>query len=206
MSCATAIKSGDTVYVGADSRFWYNTVSTLKENQSKVWKMKDFSIIFAVCGHLVDGNIISMSDGVIDERYKEKTIEFKDAVNIITPNIMSLLEQRGRIEYHSGIKKMQSDFLLAHRDRLFLISMESCVIEPDDDYIAIGSGQAVADGAFEAIKDDAKFNPQQKLVKILAAVCSKDAWVGYPVRIINTRNDDIIIIKNEEEAKKFLNI
>ena len=65
MSCAVAVKSGDIVFVGADSQTNNGNIKrTLTENQSKIWKTDD--IIFAHSGPTVDHNIISTSDKIID--------------------------------------------------------------------------------------------------------------------------------------------
>ncbi|MDR2559553.1 MAG: hypothetical protein LBC86_08450 [Oscillospiraceae bacterium] len=204
MSLAVAVKSGGMVYVGADSLVsWNNTLSVTNESQSKLWKIKGSDAVFAHSGWVVDSNIISMSDEIIDEEYTKKAIKIKDVVNNITPKIMALLESRGRIENQAGIKKMHSQFLLAHKNRVFMIETDGCVIEPNEDYISIGSGAVIADGVYQAIKDDERLSPQQKIVKIITCACVKDAWVNYPIKILNTRNDEVITIKNETAAKRF---
>jgi len=201
MSLAIAIKKGDTIFVGADSLMSqkYGLTSILKEGHEKTWEVKESGVIFAHTGLLVDRNIIEMSDDIIDKAFTDKTIRFKDVVNNIVPKMMSLLEKRKKSE---NDKCSCSSFIFAHRDKLYEIGAEGCVVEPYDDYISVGSGSEVADGAFQVIKDYEHFTPEQKIVKIILAACAIHSSVGYPIRIINTKNDDVVFICNEEEADK----
>jgi len=204
MSLAIAIKKDDTVFVGADSLMSknYGLKSILKEGHDKAWKITESGVIFAHTGAVVERNIIEMSDDIIDKDFADRAIQFKDVVNNIVPKMMSLLEERKISEYdHCSC----SGFILAHRDKLYEIDNDSCVIEPYDDYVSIGSGSEVADGAFQVIKDYEHFTPEQKIVKIISGTCAIHSSVGYPIRIINTKNDEVVFIHNEEEAKEFAN-
>jgi len=204
MSLAIAIKKGDTVFVGADSLMSkkYGLKSLLKEGHEKAWKIKESGVIFAHSGWVGNRNIIQMSDDIIDNDFTDRVIQFKDVVNNIVPKMMSLLEKRKTSESnHCSC----SSFILAHRDKLYEIDQDGCVIEPYDDYVSIGSGSEVADGAFQVIKNYEHFSPEQKIVKILSGACAIHSSVGYPIRVINTTNDDVIFIHNEEEAKDFAN-
>ena len=200
MSLAIAIKKGDTVFVGADSLLsrQNSLKSVLKEGHEKAWKIKGSCVIFAHTGAVVDRNIIEMSDDIIDNDFSDRTIQFKDVVNNIVPKMMSLLKKE---EFNNC---SYSSFILAHRDKLYEIDNDGCVVEPYEDYVSIGSGSEVADGAFQVIKDCEHLTPEQKIVKIISAACDIHSSVGYPIRVINTKNDDVIFINNEEEANEFV--
>jgi len=202
MSLAIAIKSGDTVFVGADSLISNGSlIGIAKDESGKLWKVADTGVVFAHAGGIINSNIVATSDEIISKDFADRTINFKDVVTNIVPNIFSALEGRGRI--HKEDHSMCSCFILAHRDRIFCISGDGNVIEPSEDYVSIGGGAELADGAFEAIKDDDRLTPQQKIAKIISCACTRHAYVGYPIRIINTTNDDEIVIKNEDEANRF---
>jgi len=203
MSLAIAIKKGDTVFVGTDSLLSKkcSLKSILKEGHEKAWKIKESGVIFAHTGWVGNRNIIEKSDDIIDNDFTDKAIQFKDVVNNIVPKMMSLMEKIKGTEYsHCSC----SDFILAHRDKFYEIDSEGCVIEPYGDYVSIGSGSEVADGAFQVIKDCEQLTPEQMIVKIISAACAIHSSVGYPIRVINTKNDDVVFIHNEEEADEFV--
>ena len=152
MSLATAIKSGDTVFVGTDSLSRNgDIISVVREGHAKAWKLNDAGVVFAHSGITVNKNIISTADRIIDTDFVEKTIQLKDVVNNIVPKMMTLLESKGQLKTEYGCKSMQSDFILAHKDKLFTICGNGCVMEPSDDYASIGCGEDIADGAFQVI-------------------------------------------------------
>ena len=200
MSLSVAIKDGNIVYVGSDSAFSRgSTKNVSKEGQGKLWKLCKNKVVFAHSGNMVVRNIISMSDNVVHKKYIKKAIKIKDVVNSIVPNITKILKAR-------GFEEIESSLILAHRSRIFHICGNGGVHEPSNDFTSIGCGDDMADGAYQAIKDDPRLNTQQKIVKIISGVCAIHQKVGYPIRIINTKNDDIVTILNEEEANEFTSI
>ena len=204
MTCVTAIKSGNTIFVGSDCGFQSgNTIDVAKEGTQKIWRTSDSGVVFGHSGNIIDRNILSISDDLIDDAFMERTIQYKDVVSIIVPKMMTLLENRGRISNESGKKSMDSSFILAHRDQFFEISSDGCVTVSNDDYVSIGSGYELADGAFQIIKDDDRFTAEQKIARILIAVCAKHAYVNYPIQIINTGNTNVTIIQDEREGLLF---
>jgi len=200
MSLCVAIRDGDTIYVGSDSAILQGSKKSVsKEGQSKLWKLDKYDVVFAHSGNVVVRNIISMSSKVVHKKYKKRAIRIKDVVNSIVPRIAAVLKDRGHEE-------IESSLILAHRNRVFQICGDGGTTEPSDDFVSIGSGSDMAVGAFQVIKDDARYNAQQKLIKVISGVCSAHYGVGYPIRVINTKNDDIVTILNEDEAIEFTSI
>ena len=54
-----------------------------------------------------------------------------------------------------------------------------------------------------AFPDGERFTTEQKIARILMAVCAKHAYVNYPIQIINTGNTDVTIIRDEGEGLLF---
>ena len=100
MSVVVAIKDGDKIWVGCDSQVTAGyTKSTLK-SQRKIWRVSDEDeLIMGVVGTFRDLNILSTSDGWIEELSKLKNeTNFKYIVRKVVPKIFSELDNFGRMK------------------------------------------------------------------------------------------------------------
>ena len=90
---------------------------------------------------------------------------------------------------------MNSSYLFAFEDQLFLIGMDASVIEVED-YVAIGSGKNEAIGSLLSTENEA---PEQRIVKAIKASVANDLYVDYPIILTNTETTDFEIITEKTE-------
>ena len=128
MSVVVAIKEGKKVYIGADSQSTKgSTRITLRNpNNFKVWKVIDSdNTLMAGVGCARDASVIRVVPGIVDE-YDEfyKRVNYKYVVKYVAPNIVKELKRVGFLRNEDYLDHMESSFLFAHKDKLFLIDYD----------------------------------------------------------------------------------
>ncbi len=195
MSVVVAMKNDDHVLVGCDSQLTcYGSTKLNKIGRYKMWKPDDDkNIVMGVTGALRDANILSITEGWVDESTKLKdSFNLKYVIRDVVPKIFKELESCGRLEIENGIKSTKSNVTFAYKDNAFQVGGDGSVIEMDE-FIADGSGYQLCYGAWEALRDR-KMPAREKLIKIIEASCEKNVFVNYPIIIMNTRDDHVDII------------
>lgn len=197
MSVVVAIKDEDKVWMACDSQITAgHTKETLSNpNNYKIIKLtKEPSTLIGVVGEAIATNAIKIQDEMIDELTKLKgDFNFKYVVEKIVPKLMSL-----GIQYRFSYKNKDSDyyfmsssFVFAHKDKLFTIDGYGYVIEIDN-YCANGSGFRPALGYLEQCSDE---NKKDAIIKAVKASIAIDNYVDYPIIVMNTKDDEVIIIE-----------
>ena len=145
MSVVIGIKENNTVYLGADSqvtRGW--TKYTLSNrNNYKIWSVKNTqNVLMGTVGSVREANVISTSNSIVDELKSIKNeVDFSYVVNTVVPNMFAALKNAGVISTKEGQPlRFNNSYLLATKDKLFVIDIDGCVVEIDD-YITIGEGE-----------------------------------------------------------------
>ena len=200
MSVVVAIKEGKKIYMGADSQSTRgNTRITLRNpNNFKIWKVIDSNnCLMASVGNARDANVIRLVPGIVDE-YDEftKRVNYKFVVKFIVPNLVRELKKAGFIKDESYIEYINSAFLFAYKDKLFLIDRDLCVLEIND-YVAIGSGSPEAIGSLLSTEGE---DPKTRIIKAIKASAANDIYVDYPIILSDTETTEFDIITEESEA------
>ena len=204
MSVVVAIKENGKVFIGADSQVTRGgTRSTLKNpNNYKIWKVKDVdNCLMAHVGNVRDANVIRVMDDLVTEYNVFKHhIDFEFVVRSIVPDIINELKKYGFIKDGDHFENLESRFIFAYQDMLFLISSDGSVIEIDD-CVAIGSGECEAIGSLLSTDED---NPEARIVKAIKASAASDIYVDYPIVLTNTETTgfEVITEKNEKDFLK----
>ena len=200
MSVVVAIKENKKVYIGADSQVTRGgTRRTLRNpNNYKVWKIKGVeNCIMAHVGNLREANVVRLMDGLVSEYniYKNH-IDFEFIVKKIVPEIFDELKNYGFLKDNKYIESIDSRFLFAYKDQLYLINSDGCVLEIDD-FVAIGSGEGEAIGSLLSTDNQ---DPTQIIIKAIKSSAVADIYVDYPIILTNTEetNFDIITEQNEQ--------
>lgn len=203
MSVVVAIKENGKVFIGADSQVTRGgTRSTLKNpNNYKIWKVKDVDhCLMAHVGNVRDANVIRvMDDLVTDYNVFKRHIDFEFVVRSIVPDIINELKKYGFIKDGDHFENLESRFIFAYQDMLFLISSDGSVIEIDD-CVAIGSGECEAIGSLLSTDED---NPEARIVKAIKASAASDIYVDYPIVLTNTDTTEFEVI-TEKNEKNYL--
>ena len=199
MSVVVAIKEGSKIYMGADSQSTRgNTRITLRNpNNFKIWKvLESNNTLMASVGAARDANVIRLVSGIVDE-YDEfaKRVNYKFVVKYIVPNLVRELKKAGFIKDDNYIEFINSAFLFAYKDKLFLIDHDLCVLEIND-YVAIGSGSSEAIGSLLSTEGE---NPKTRIVKAIKASAANDIYVDYPIILTDTETTAFDVITEDLE-------
>jgi len=200
MSVVVAIKEGKKIYMGADSQSTKgNTRITLRNpNNFKIWKVIDSNnTLMASVGAARDANVIRLVPGIVDE-YDEfaKRVNYKFVVRYIVPNLVRELKKAGFIKDENYIEFINSAFLFAYKDKLFLIDRDLCVLEIND-YVAIGSGSPEAIGSLLSTEGE---DPKTRIIKAIKASAANDIYVDYPIILSDTETTKFDIVTKDSEA------
>lgn len=202
MSVVVAIKSEGKIVIGADSQVTKGgTRTTLKNpNNYKIWKVNGCeNCLMAHVGNVRDANIVRLMNDIVDDydEYRER-VNYRFVVKYLVPEITKSLKEAGFLKMSDGyLDCMDSSFLFAYRDQLFLINSDGCVIEIDD-YVAIGSGSQEAIGSLlstEGQKD------RRRIVKAIKASAANDIYVDYPIILTDTLTTEFEIVTENNESK-----
>ena len=199
MSVVVAIKEGKKVYIGADSQSTKgNTRITLKNpNNFKIWKVIDSNnCLMASVGMMRDANVIRLVPSIVDS-YDEyaKRVNYKFVVKFIVPNLVKELKKAGFVKDENYIECINSAFLFAYKDKVFLIDYDLCVLEIND-YVAIGSGASEAIGSLLSTEGE---DPRTRIIKAIKASAANDIYVDYPIVISDTETTRFEIISDDSE-------
>ncbi len=199
MSVVVAIKEGEKVYIGADSQSTKgNTRITLKNpNNFKIWKVIDSNnCLMASVGMMRDANVIRLVPSIVDS-YDEyaKRVNYKFVVKFIVPNLVKELKKAGFVKDENYIECINSAFLFAYKDKVFLIDYDLCVLEIND-YVAIGSGSSEAIGSLLSTEGE---DPRTRIIKAIKASAANDIYVDYPIVISDTETTRFEIISDDSE-------
>lgn len=204
MSVVVAIKENGKVFVGADSQVTSGgTRETLRNsNNIKIWNVKNAEhCLMAHVGVVRDANVVRLMDNLVTEYNVFKNqIDYEFVVKSVVPDIISELKKYGYLKDEQYFEHMESRFIFAYKDQLFVIHTDGCVIEVDD-YAAIGSGQDQAIGSLLSTDGD---DAQTRIIKAIKASAASDIYVDYPIVLANTEDNDFKIVMEKDE-KAFLN-
>lgn len=201
MSVVVAIKENGNVYIGADSQSTKgSTRITLRNpNNYKIWKViNSNNTLMASVGSARDANVIRVVPGIVDD-YDEfyNRVDYKFVVKYVAPNIVKELKKAGFLKNDDYLEFMDSAYLFAYRDKLFLIDRDLCVLEIDD-YVAIGSGSSEAIGSLLSTEGE---DPRTRIIKAIKASAANDIYVDYPIIITDTNTTEFEIITEDNESK-----
>ena len=204
MSVVVAIKENGKVYIGADSQVTRGgTRTTLKnENNYKVWRVIGApNCLMAQVGNLRDANVVRlMPDLVTEYNIYRNHISFDFVVKKVVPDIVEELTNYGYLKEGKNADFLESSFLFAYKDQLYMINTDRAVIEVED-YVAIGSG---ADQAIGSLLSTEGQNPRERIVKAIKSSAASDIYVDYPIILTDTEDGEFEIV-TEKNENKYLN-
>ena len=201
MSVVVAIKSGDKVYIGADSQVTKGGTRTTLHNPNnyKVWKVDGADhALMAHVGAVRDANVVRLMSGIIDDYdvYCDR-INYRFVVKYVVPEIIKSLKEAHFLKDSDHIDFMDSAFLFAYKDKLYSINTDCCVLEIDD-YVAIGSGSQEAIGSLLSTDGE---DPKERIIKAIKCSAASDIYVDYPIIVTDTESTDFEIITEKNEGK-----
>lgn len=195
MSVVVAIKKDGVVYLGSDSQVTRGGTRTslTNPNNFKIWKVKGVdNCLMGHVGLLRDACVIRVMENLVREiDVIHDEVNFEYVVTRVVPKIIDELKEFNYIETEGKFKNMESKYLFAFKDKLFVIGFDGSVIEVDD-YIAIGSGESESIGSLLTTNSDE--DPEARIIKAIKASAAHDIYVDYPIVLSNTKDLEFKVI------------
>lgn len=205
MTCIIAVKDIENkcVWVGGDSCV-SSPVLKYKTMGSKVYKLKDNKeTVVATTGAVQLRNIMSVETGIIDEiDILKDNVNFETMVKKVVRNIFKLFVVYNATICINGKHKMDGEILFTHKDKIYEIYNDFAVNEPMENYSANGCGFEFAYGSL-AQTEGTDMSPKDRIIEALLSAEKNGKGVERPFKIMNTKDDEIIII-TDKEIKEFL--
>lgn len=199
MSVLVAVRKNGRVYMGCDSQATVGgTSSTLRNpNNYKIWKVLGAgNCLMGSVGALRDACVIrTMDDLVTEYNVYSGHVCYDFVVNKIVPDIIARLVKARYIKDDGVFGSMESEFLFAFRDRLYLIASDTTVIEIED-CVAVGSGQRLARGSLLSTEGE---RPEERIVKAVKASAAADVYVDYPIILTDTLTTEFTVVTEKNE-------
>lgn len=198
MTCIVGLKDKKNghVWMAGDSQCsdWLGH-HTRPENTKKIFKHPlTGEIIMGTCGSPRLNDILRYDETLISkmELYDNSfEVNHKYMVTTYIPRLQALLKKEP--DQEGFYKGDYLTYLICARENLYCIQGDYAVLDIED-YFSIGSGCAAATGSLNATKD-LDMEPSKKVEKAIRAAIEEANGVGYPIYIMNTKNDEIIKIE-----------
>lgn len=195
MTCIIGVfdKEKDCVFIGADS-LGSNGYSQALYKNKKVFKAKDNkNILMAISGDYKLQNILSIEENLIEEIKELKNeINFEHIVKYTVPKMMKSFDTYGCTKVKEGCKSICGDIIFGYKNQLYIIEENGQVLEPEDDYVASGSGWACA---IAVLSQNQNKDTVDRIKEGLEAAEKHGCGIKRPFYILNTKDDEIITIK-----------
>ena len=155
-----AVKRNDKLAVAGDGQVTLND-TVIKHHAVKVRKIYNNNIIVGFAGATADA--LNLFD-----RFESKLERFNGN---LTRSAVELAKDWRTDKY---LRRLEALMIASDAERMFLISGNGDVIEPDEDMIAIGSGSIAARAAAAALMKHSDLNARrivEESMKIAATIC-----------------------------------
>lgn len=201
MSVVVAIKQNGRVYMGCDSQVTSGgSRNTLKNpNNYKIWKVDDIpNSVMGSVGMLRDACVVRVMHGLKPKK-DVSVINYKYVVNVLFPKITQYLRD---IKFYAlnneKVEFLESTFMFANKDKLFVLGLDYSVIEIED-YHAIGSGSPEAIGSLISTEGE---DPETRIIKAIKASATHDLYVNYPIILTNTHDKKFKVLSQADVDKE----
>jgi ATP-dependent HslUV protease subunit HslV len=155
-----AVRRDGRVALGGDGQVTLGD-TVVKTRARKVRELKEGNVLAGFAGAVADAFTLF-------EKLEEKIERFPGN---LTKAVVEMAKEWRTDRY---LRRLNAQLIVADRERLFLISGDGDVIEPDDDIAAIGSGGSFALSAARALKghsDLSAGNIVREALRIAGEIC-----------------------------------
>lgn len=156
-----AVKKGDQVAIAGDGQVTMGEHTIMKNKAQKVRKIFNDTVLSGFAGSVADAFSLT-------EMFEKKLEEYQGNLKRAAVE----LAQKWRSE--SGMRNLEALMIVADKDNLLVISGNGEVIEPDDDFVAIGSGGNYAYAAATALCKHTEMSAEEiarEALDIAASIC-----------------------------------
>jgi len=203
MSLVIAIRDKDRIVLGSDKQSSYGV--NKQHDATKIWESVDIpGALIGGVGMMRASQIIQYNKIVDLNELSDTGLTTEFIINSVVPGIVSQLQSHGVFcgqieEKDVGSSIMiPNTFIFAFEDRAWIISPDLSVSELGD-YLAIGSGSDVANGALYATPDK---NPFERIVTSIKAAAETTLFVDDEIDFLVTKP----YAKDEQALKKAMGV
>jgi ATP-dependent protease HslVU (ClpYQ) peptidase subunit len=186
MSVIVAVKENDVVYMGADSQtsIGGNKIHVLNESGFKIVR-QDNGVPVGMCGDVGGHNAVTTEKNFVslDEN---GMLTKKHIVNEIIPKLLSPSLKL----YDEKKQDLSISLILAFKDKLYKIMSNLTVIKCNT-HTSSGSGKSYTRYDLYA---HSELPVKERIVKALRSSANRDASVGAPFVLIDTKNLEYEIV------------
>lgn len=154
-------RNENDICIAGDGQVTFGQNTIMKHNAKKVRKIYKNSVLVGFAGSVADAFTLT-------EKFEKKLEEHQG--NLKRAAVALAQEWRG----DRVLRKLEALMLVADKESLLLLSGNGEVIEPDDDFIAIGSGGNFALSAAKALFYNTDLSAEEiarKSLEIAASIC-----------------------------------
>lgn len=156
-----AVKRDGKVCIGGDGQVTMGQSSVMKKTAKKVRKIYKDTILTGFAGSVADAFSLT-------EKFEKKLEEHSGNLK------KAAVDLAGNWRNDKAMRNLEALMIAANSESLLLISGNGEVIEPDEDYIAIGSGGNYAYAAAAALFTHTKMSAEEivkESLKIAGSIC-----------------------------------
>ena len=154
-------RSADDICIGGDGQVTMGNTSIMKSTAKKVKKIYKNTVLSGFAGSVADAFTLTEK---FEKKLEEHSGNLKRAAVSLAQNWRS----------DRAMRNLEALLIAADKESLLLISGNGEVIEPDENFIAIGSGGNFAYAAAKALYNNTDMNAEQivrESLKIAASIC-----------------------------------
>jgi ATP-dependent HslUV protease subunit HslV len=154
-------RSADDICIGGDGQVTMGNTSIMKSTAKKVKKIYKNTVLSGFAGSVADAFTLTEK---FEKKLEEHSGNLKRAAVSLAQNWRS----------DRAMRNLEALLLAADKECLLLISGNGEVIEPDENFIAIGSGGNFAYAAAKALYNNTDMTAEEivrESLKIAASIC-----------------------------------
>ena len=156
-----AVKKGDDVCIGGDGQVTMGETAIMKNGAKKVKKIYRNTIITGFAGSVADAFSLT-------EKFESKLDEHGGNLKRAAVALAQLWRS------DKAVRNLEALMIVADKEDLLIISGTGEVIEPDQPFVAIGSGGNYAYAAANALYNNTDLSAEEivrKSLEIAASIC-----------------------------------
>lgn len=183
MTCIVAVKEGNNLYFGADSKAGSPTTGEgYTVSTPKVFRVGEYLVGYTIsfrAGQVIHHDVDWPAPPA--DLPPDQLESFM--VREVVPRLRNALRDGGAVKISEGVEQ-GAHFLIGLRGQLFSVGLDFSAVSMPADYVAIGSGRHNAYGALHAVAD-LQMAPEDRIRRALAAAASYTMNVGGPFLLIS---------------------
>jgi ATP-dependent protease HslVU (ClpYQ) peptidase subunit len=194
-TCIVGLKHKGITYIGGDS-FGSNSYMGMTYNTKKVFHINDQKeIIVGYTSSFRMGQLIQYSNTLFnnDDFLIDNKINEKYFVNTFIPKLQDLFSKGGYQENNNDVL-LGGEFLIAYKNKLFVIQCDYSILESSDDYLACGCGESFALGSLYTTQNK-KYTPEERILLALESASKFSTGVSGPFYLVSTNNLDTVLLE-----------